>query len=212
MKKIFQYVVLTLIMILCLMPTISNADELTQVTEIQVNSPTTGTYEKNQLVTIHVYFNNKITGDIPTLQIKFGKGDAIEVKNGIIHNDEEVSTYGQYIEYTYIVQDTDSGKLSVVGLVDGTLVDVDGKDVKLSAPALSGGVEITAYTKEDKNSVDSSEEKTSTNSNKENKKDKSTASGKLPYTGVNWIIVSSIVVIFIIGAVIIIKYIGLKDI
>lgn len=199
-----------------------------KVTKIQIESPKSGTYKTSQTVKIRVYFDGKITGSkVPTLKIKFGTSAERSVTNGTIHNDTTVSSYGQYIEYSYNIQSGDNGQLATVSLTGGEIKDEYGNDAILSCPALTGSITIKANTEgtttnntenQDKtndtskgnsnnnnsnSSKNTSDKKTSSTSSKSksDEKDDTVAKGKIPYTGASLTVVFAIAIILVIGII-----------
>lgn len=218
------------------LPSATTVSQYTQgegpkVTSIKVVSPNSGTYKTGQTVKIRVYFNKKITGTtVPTLKIKFGDSATRSVTNGTIHNDTNVSTTGQYIEYSYNIQSGDNGQLATVSLTGGTIKDTDGNDAVLSCPVLTGSITIKANTEgtvtnntenqdktTNKTSNNSSNSSTSNSSNSSttnnaNKVDNTIAKGKIPYTGASYAVIFAIAIALIAGIIAKVKYNNLKDI
>ncbi len=82
-----------------------------------------------KIVTINVNFSEEIEGTTsPTLTIKFGSGQNIELTNGIIQ--------GKKITYTYTIKSTDKGIMTAVELKGGNIKDVAGNTATLSCPTL----------------------------------------------------------------------------
>ena len=83
----------------------------------------------NGQIIIVVQFNEDITGTtIPTLTIKCGTGNNIQLTQG--------SITGNTIVYTYTIKSTDSGQISVVDFTGGNIKDLAGNGAKLSTTAL----------------------------------------------------------------------------
>lgn len=191
---------------------ITNSQNLT-VTNIQITSPNTGTYAEEQTVHICVYFDNKITGTSPTLKIKFGDGDERKIANGTIHNDDVVSTFGQYIEYTYNIQEGDNGHLTTTGLEGGEIKDADGNIAVLTCPELTGSISVNAKTKVKIEETKDTDKEESKEEKKKAKEDKTIATGeKIPYTGLDSRIIAIILLIGIIGIIAKIRYNSYKDV
>lgn len=80
---------------------------------------------RNVEITILVSFSENIQGDeIPTLTIKFGTGENIDLTSGIIT--------GNKIAYTYKIQEQDNGLLAAVSLAGGNITDYAGNTAELS--------------------------------------------------------------------------------
>ena len=80
----------------------------------------------NAKLTINVKFNEEIKGTIPTLIIKFGDGQNIEIKDGAIS--------GSSIKYVYTIKSSDLGIMSTVDLTGGDITDLAGNKAVLSCP------------------------------------------------------------------------------
>lgn len=79
---------------------------------------------------INVNFSENITGTtVPTLTIKFGDGENVQVKEGTVG--------GSTITYIYTVQKSDKGVMTTVGLSGGNIKDIAGNVATLSCPALT---------------------------------------------------------------------------
>ena len=178
----------------------------------------------NAKIVINVYFSEVVEGtSVPTLTIKFGDGKNIEVKEGAIS--------GSTITYIYTVKSTDKGIMSTVSYSGGNLTDAAGNKATLSCPALriqySSGDFVyangTITNPDDNNNSNNNNNNGSNNngsnnnnSNTDNKnedgKDDTTASGKLPQTGLS-ITLSLVIVVLITGCIFAyIKFKNLKDI
>lgn len=81
-------------------------------------------------ISIKADFNEKVYGKTPpTLTIKCGNGDNIVINNGVIQ--------GEYIIYTYRIQNKDKGIISAVSMVGGDIKDEAGNKVeKYTCPEL----------------------------------------------------------------------------
>lgn len=197
-----------------------------EVKSIEVTSPASGTYKTSQTVKIRVRFAEIITGtSVPTLKIKFGDSVERSVTNGTIKDN--------YIEYSYNIQEGDKGQLATVSYSGGTIKDVSGNDAKLSCPVIKGNtikanVEGTTNNNTDNkdNTNNSGNNKPNTgntntgntnngsasNSSTDKTSDNTTATGKLPQTGVGIGLIATIVSLIGGTAVAYIKYSKLKDI
>lgn len=79
---------------------------------------------------INVNFSEIVDGTtVPTLTIKFGDGENIEVTEGTVG--------GSKITYIYTVKDSDKGVMTTVDLSGGNIKDSAGNAATLSCPALS---------------------------------------------------------------------------
>ena len=188
------------------------------VSNIKVISPVSGTYKTGQTVTLRVNFNETITGtSAPTLKIKFGDSAERSLTNGTIKDN--------YIEYTYNIQDSDKGQLSTVSLSGGTIKDAYNNDAKLSCPLITGntikanveGTTTNNTENQDKtNNDDKTDEETKNNNNNNTdtskKEDNTTATGKLPHTGLTMGMVLAIVVVIVGGVFAYFKYNKLRSI
>lgn len=78
-------------------------------------------------ITIEIQFNELITGNTaPTLTLRCGTGENIEVSNGVIG--------GQKIVYTYTIKEGDKGIVTAVSLSGGDVTDIAGNQAQLSCP------------------------------------------------------------------------------
>lgn len=192
---------------------VSLDDEAPTVKSISVTSPASGTYKTSQTVKIRVLFSEIITGTtVPTLKIKFGESAERTVTNGTIN--------GTYIEYSYNIQETDKGQLATISYTGGTIKDAAGNDAKLSCPIISGNtikanVEgITNNNTQNTNNANNSggNQVNSNNATGNNVVDNTTASGKLPQTGVETAITLVILILLVGSIAFYYKYRKLKDI
>lgn len=79
---------------------------------------------------INVNFSEVVEGTtVPTLTIKFGDGQKINVTEGTVG--------GSTITYIYTVKDTDKGVMTTEGLSGGNVKDAAGNAATLSCPAVS---------------------------------------------------------------------------
>ncbi len=160
----------------------------------------------NKLV-INVNFSENVDGKTaPTLTIKFGDGQNIQLTDGVIG--------GSSITYTYTIKDTDKGIMATVDYKGGDIKDVAGNDATLSCPALKvesyDNVSVYANgTKTDTNNGNSNNGGTtnggtnngsSNNSGTKNdsnkgQTDKTVSTDKLPQTGVGTALITSLIVI-----------------
>lgn len=187
------------------------------VEKIYVSSPESGTYKTGQTVKIRVGFSEPITGStVPTLKIKFGDSAVREISNGTIVNSGNGDSYWQhYIEYSYDIQDSDKGQLATVELTDGNIKDSSGNEATLSCPVITGntikanveGTTTNNIENQDKtnnyeankpdngnsNNSGTTNNGTSNNSGTSGQKDTTTATGKLPQTGIGIGLISTIV-------------------
>lgn len=182
-------------------------------------------------VVIKANFSETIQGTIvPTLTIKFGTGENIEIKEGTIG--------GSTITYVYTIQNTDNGTMTAVSFAGGDIKDATENSATLSCPELKvevfGGLlyangTITNLDNGD-NSNDGTNEGSGTgtdtgngteNTDKnhstqktttEDKKDTTTATTVLPAAGINMTIVSIIIGAIIVAVITIKKYNSYRDI
>ena len=210
------------------------------VEKIEVlHSSVVGYYNKGQYVVpanlkliINVEFSEEIKGTIPTLVIKFGDGQNIELKDGAIS--------GKNIKYVYTIKSTDLGIMSTVNLTGGTITDLAGNKAVLSCPKItveysfSSGAVVYANGTITKPDTSSSDDKQSSNdgqdsnsgsksnggsntnngsnSKTEGKQDSTAASGSLPYAGAGMILGISILGLLGLGMCAYLKYNKLKDV
>lgn len=176
---------------------------------------------------INVKFSENILGKtIPSLTIKFGSGKEIELTNGVLG----VST----ISYAYTIKAEDKGTINAVNLKGGDIKYAAGNAAVLSTPTvkLEYNSDYSLYAngnfsgnatdnkndqKQDDAKNDNSNKNNSGNNNtnknnNNNKKDNTTATGKIPQTGMNYTIISVIAIIVAISIVIYRKYTKYKDI
>ncbi len=179
---------------------------------------------------INVKFSENILGKTtPSLTIKFGSGKEIELTNGVLG----VST----ISYAYTIKAEDKGTINAVNLKGGDIKDAAGNAAVLSTPTVKleydSGYSLYANgnfsgsatdNKNDQKQDDAKNDNTNknnsgnNNTNKDNtnkndnKKDNTTATGKIPQTGMNYTIISVIAIIVVISIVIYRKYTKYKDI
>lgn len=203
------------------------------VEKIYVSSPESGTYKTGQTVKIRVGFSEPIVGStVPTLKIKFGDSAVREVSNGTIVNSGNGGYYWRhYIEYSYDIQDGDKGQLATVDLTGGNIKDSSDNEAVLTCPVITGNtikanVEGTTTnntenqdkTNEgtDSNPVTDSSDNTNNNNNSNadtpKKESNTTATGKLPYTGLKVGVILAIVIVLVAGAFGYCKYSKLKGI
>lgn len=169
------------------------------VSKIEVTSPTkSGIYKTNQIVKITVYFNENVTGTtVPTLKIKFGTSEERTVTNGTISENK--------IVYTYTIVDSDVGQLAVTGYSGGTIKDASGNDAVISSKTI-GGYTIKANVNDgsdgsSQNPSNNPGANPGTNQGSSNKgttdssKDTTTATGKLPHTGLGIGLISTLIVL-----------------
>lgn len=147
-------------------------------------------------IVIIVEFSEQITGtNIPTLTIKCGTGNNIELKNGTIS--------GKNIVYTYTIKEVDEGLITAVSLTGGNVTDNDGNDAELSVKELvvqygngyayangsTEGSNSSNNNSSNNNNGSSSSEDPASNNDKTttttdtSKKDTTTAKDNLPNTG-----------------------------
>lgn len=179
---------------------------------------------------INVKFSENILGKTtPSLTIKFGSGKEIELTNGVLG----VST----ISYAYTIKAEDKGTINAVNLKGGDIKDAAGNATVLSTPTVKlenySGYSLYANgnfsgnatdnkndQKQDDAKNDNSNKNNSGNNNtnkdntnkNNNQKDNTTATGKIPQTGMNYTIISVIAIIVVISIVIYRKYTKYKDI
>lgn len=146
---------------------------------------------------INVVFSETISGTTaPTLTIKFGDGDNIQLTNGTIG--------GSTISYTYTVKSTDKGVLTTVSYSGGDIKDTVGNVASLSCPALTIELGFTDYvyangtasgttTNPNGDENNGGSANNGGNGGSSNGKDDTVANGKIPQTGAGIGIVVSII-------------------
>lgn len=188
------------------------------VQSIAVTSPQSGTYKTGQTVKITVTFSEEITGEtVPTLKIKFGTSEERTVTNGTIS--------GKTIVYSYNIVDGDKGQLAITGYTGGTIKDAAGNDATIETKVVSGntikanveGTTTNNTENQDKTNTENNDDNTSNNtdnstnnnsstnnssnnSSTTTQDDTTTASGKLPQTGLS-ICLSFAIAVLIAGCV-----------
>ena len=134
---------------------------------------------------INVIFSEVVEGTTaPTLTIKFGDGQNIQVTEGTVG--------GSTITYIYTVKSTDKGVMTTVDYKGGNIKDAAGNAATLSCPALTvqnGDFVYANGTATNPNNNGSSNNGGSTSDGSNGKNtdgnDKTVATGNLPYAGVN---------------------------
>lgn len=148
---------------------------------------------------INVGFSEPVQGTtVPTLTIKFGNAENIKLTEGTI----EDST----ITYIYTVQSTDKGIMTAVDFSGGNITDATGNNATLSCPALTiqyhSGDSLYANgsvtnsnngNNSNNNNSGTTNNGTSNNNGTSGQKDTTTATGKLPQTGIGIGLISTIV-------------------
>lgn len=92
---------------------------------------TTNTFNvpKGAQIIIVVNFSEQITGNTaPTLAIKCGTGNSVDLTNGVISGDT--------VTYTYTIQETDLGQIVSVSLTGGDITDLQSNKAELSCTKL----------------------------------------------------------------------------
>lgn len=177
----------------------------------------------NAKLTINVKFNEEIKGTIPTLIIKFGDGQNIEIKDGAIS--------GSSIKYVYTIKSSDLGIMSTVDLTGGDITDLAGNKAVLSCPKVvvpyfsrviyANGTITNQETPDSnnnqspndgQNSDDGDNKKTEGKKDPEENQDPTTAKGSLPYTGAGIGLIISILALAGIGTFAYFRYNGLRDV
>lgn len=177
----------------------------------------------NAKLTINVKFNEEIKGTIPTLIIKFGDGQNIEIKDGAIS--------GSSIKYVYTIKSSDLGIMSIVDLTCGDITDLAGNKAVLSCPKVvvpyfsrviyANGTITNPETPDSnnnqspndkQNSDDGDNKKTEGKKDPEENQDPTTAKGSLPYTGAGIGLIISILALAGIGTFAYFRYNGLRDV
>lgn len=171
----------------------------------------------NAKLTINVKFNEEIKGTIPTLIIKFGDGQNIEIKDGAIS--------GSSIKYVYTIKSSDLGIMSTVDLTGGDITDLAGNKAVLSCPKVvvpyfsrviyaNGTITNPEIPDSNNNQSPNDGQNSDDGDNKktEGKKDPTTAKGSLPYTGAGIGLIISILALAGIGTFAYFKYNGLRDV
>lgn len=177
----------------------------------------------NAKLTINVKFNEEIKGTIPTLIIKFGDGQNIEIKDGAIS--------GSSIKYVYTIKSSDLGIMSTVDLTGGDITDLAGNKAVLSCPKVvvpyfsrviyANGTITNPETPDSnnnqspndgQNSDDGDNKKTEGKKDPEENQDPTTAKGSLPYTGAGIGLIISILALAGIGTFAYFRYNGLRDV
>lgn len=148
---------------------------------------------------INVGFSEPVQGTtVPTLTIKFGNAENIKLTEGTI----EDST----ITYIYTVQSTDKGIMTAVDFSGGNITDATGNNATLSCPALTiqyhSGDSLYANgsvtnsnngNNSNNNNSGTTNNGASNNNGTSGQKDTTTATGKLPQTGIGIGLISTIV-------------------
>lgn len=179
-------------------------------------------------IKIYVNFSELITGETaPTLIIKCGSGENIEVSSGVIS--------GSSVVYTYTIREQDKGIMTAVKLSGGDVTDESGNAAQLSCPELrienTGDHVYANGTGVSSNNGGNSNEGTNNGSNagtgtqngtvqgsgttgnkEENKIDNTTATGKLPQAGLTIGLTVSIVVLLAVCVFVYFKYNKLRGI
>lgn len=175
-------------------------------------------------IVINVNFSEKIKGStVPTLSIKFGEGQNIQLTEGTISN--------ATISYIYTIKSTDKGVLSTVEFSGGNITDEAGNAATLSCPAIevqygtgdaiyANGTVTNINNGNSSNGTNNGNNSSSSGSSSNNssatgtsgKKDNTTASGKIPQTGIYSGIIIGIIVIAGISYISYRKYRNLKGI
>ena len=160
-----------------------NDNEKPTVKSISVYSPASGTYKTGQTVKIWVTFSEPITGEVPTLKIKFGNSEIRSLTNGTIRTD----TIGRnQIEYAYDIQNGDVGQLATVDLTGGNIKDEAGNEANLSCPLINGntikanvdGTTTTETENQDKQKDEKGNEENNGTEEKKEEEKKDTETGK----------------------------------
>lgn len=186
----------------------------------------------NTKIVINVKFSENLVGStMPSLVIKFGDSKEIELTNGVLG--------GSTISYSYTIKAEDKGTISAVNLKGGDLKDAAGNVAVLSCPSIqiaysdyslyaNGSIsDNVPDNKDDQNKDNTNKDNTNKdntnkdntnkdNTNKDNtkndNKDTTTATGKIPQTGMNFGVIFAISVIAIISVISYRKYIEYKDV
>lgn len=177
----------------------------------------------NAKLTINVNFSEEIKGTIPTLIIKFGDGQNIEIKDGAIS--------GSSIKYVYTIKSSDLGIMSTVDLTGGDITDLAGNKAVLSCPKVvvpyfsrviyANGTITNPETPDSnnnqspndkQNSDDGDNKKTEGKKDPEENQDPTTAKGSLPYAGAGIGLIISILALAGIGTFAYLRYNGLRDV
>lgn len=148
------------------------------VKSISVYSPASGTYKTGQTVKIWVTFSEPITGEVPTLKIKFGNSEVRSLTNGTIRTD----TIGRnQIEYAYDIQNGDVGQLATVDLTGGNIKDEAGNEANLSCPLITGNTikaNVDGTTTTETENQDKQKDEKGNEENNETEEKKDTETGK----------------------------------
>lgn len=167
-------------------------------------------------LTINVNFSEKIKGtEVPTLTIKFGDGQNIDITEGTVG--------GSTITYVYTVKNTDQGTMTAVDYKGGNITDEAGNTATLSCPKIqiqyssgdfvyANGTATNPDTPSDNNNSNNSGSNNNSNNNNNDGKDNTTAPGKLPQTGVSIGVSLAIIVVIASGTFAYIRYRKLKGI
>lgn len=181
----------------------------------------------NTKIVINVKFSeNLVESTMPSLVIKFGDSKEIELTNGVLG--------GSTISYSYTIKAEDKGTISAVNLKGGDLKDAAGNVAVLSCPSIqiaysdyslyaNGSIsDNVPDNKDDQNKDNTNKDNTNKdntnkdNTNKDNtkndNKDTTTATGKIPQTGMNFGVIFAISAIAIISVISYRKYIEYKDV
>lgn len=176
-------------------------------------------------ITIEFEFSELITGKTaPTLTLKCGTGENVEVSNGVIG--------GQKIVYTYTIKEGDEGIVTAVSLSGGDVTDIAGNQAQLSCPkelkiqwtgdyVYANGIATDVDGDKNPDNGDSSNDETNGGTDKDgstqkpttdDKKDTTTAPTILPAAGINMAIISIIIGAIIVSIITIKKYNSYRDI
>ena len=181
----------------------------------------------NTKIVINVKFSENLVGStMPSLVIKFGDSKEIELTNGVLG--------GSTISYSYTIKVDDKGTISAVNLKGGDLKDAAGNVAVLSCPSIqiaysdyslyaNGSIsdnvpdnkddQIKDNTNKDNTNKDNTnKDNTNKDNTKNDNKDTTTATGKIPQTGMNFGVIFAISVIAIISVISYRKYIEYKDV
>ena len=168
---------------------------------------------------INATFSENIQGtEVPTLTIKFGDGKNIKVTEGTVAGDK--------ITYIYTVKSTDKGTMTTVDFSGGSIKDTAGNVAILSCPALTiqYNSEDFVYANGDITDTSNGSNNNSNTSNGNNnsgdstvkpstsKGDNTTATGKLPQTGIGVGLAFAIILLIGISVIIYNKYNKLRGI
>ena len=171
------------------------------------SNSTTYIVPSGKVLIINVNFNENILATkVPSLTIRFGSSSNIVLTEGTVS--------GSTVAYTYTIASGDVGTMATVSLTGGDIKDAAGNEATLSCPELkvqygfdhyiyANGTAVDVEEGNNNNNNDQAKEEGNNNNNNNNnndpvkEEDNTTASGKLPQTGLTMGISLAIVVLLV---------------